>query len=177
MILVGFIKEDDVNRNRLIVGLVILAVFMTLVLFGSISLLRQWNGRQAETGQREPLQGLSYCSSSQFRPCVLSFSLDIRGNMIINLLTDRHVENFYLKIKQGEQEKRYKCEMVEGFSTNLACIGEKMPVGEAFSFMIVSVKEDIPLAEGTFPIIGLAIATPEIFVTPTFIPAFDRPPK
>ncbi len=52
-----------------------------------------------------------------------------------------------------------------------------MPVGEALSFLLVSAEEDMELAEGTFPIIGLAIATPEIFVTPTFIPVFDRPPK
>lgn len=97
--------------------------------------------------------------------------------MLINILTDQRLANFYLKIRQGEHETIYECEKVQGFSTNLACTGEKMPVGEALSFILVSTKENIPLAEGTFPIIGLAIATPDIFVTPTFIPAFDRPPK
>ena len=165
------------NRNQLIAGLFILAFFLTLVISGSIILLRQWNNRQAETGQREPLQGLSYCSSNQFRPCVLSFSLDATGKMIINLLTDRRAANVFLKVRQGKREIIYECEKVEGFSTNLACTGEKLPVGEALSFVIVSNEADVPLAEGTFPIIGLAIATPEIFVTPTFIPAFERPPK
>jgi hypothetical protein len=174
---VGFAKEDYVNRNRLIVGLFILAIFMTLVIFGAISLLRQWNSRQAQTGQREPLQGLSYCSSNQLRPCVLSFSLDATDSMVVNLLADRRATSIYLKVKQGERETMYECQNVEGFSTSLACTGEKLPVGEALSFVIVSTEEDIALAEGTFPIIGLAIATPEIFVTPTFIPAFDRPPK
>jgi hypothetical protein len=177
MIQVGFAKEDYVNRNRLIVGLVILAVFLTLVISGSILLLRQWNSRQAETGQREPLQGLSYCSSIQFRPCILSFSIDADENMVINLLTERRATNIYLKVKQEKRETIYKCQKVEGFSTSLACTGEKLPVGEALSFVIVSTEEDVALAEGTFPIIGLAIATPEIFVTPTFIPAFERPPK
>jgi hypothetical protein len=177
MILVGFAKEDYVNRNRLIVGLVILAVFTTLVIIGSISLLRPWNSKPAETGQREPLAGLSYCSSDQIRPCVLSFSLDANGNMIINILADRQATNVYLKVRQGERETIYPCEKVEGISTSLACTGAKMPVGEAFSFVLVSTEEDIALAEGTFPIIGLGIATPEVFVTPTFVPAFDRPPK
>jgi hypothetical protein len=174
---VGFIKEDDVNRNRLIAGLVILAVFVTLILFGSILLLRQWNSRQAQTGQREPLSSLRYCSANQLRPCVMSFHLDANGNMIINILTERDAPDIYLKIKQDQREKIYKCQREQGFSTNLACTGEKLPVGEAFSFLIVSAKEDIQLAEGTFPIIGLAIATPEVFMTPTFVPAFDRPPK
>jgi hypothetical protein len=175
--MVGFIKEDYVNRNRLIVGLVILAVSMTLVIFGSILLLRQWNSGGAATGQREPLQALSYCSSSQLRPCVLSFSLDATNSMVINLLADRRATQVYLKTRQGESEIIYECQKVEGFSTNLACTGERLPVGKAFSFVLVSTKEDIALAEGTFPIIGLAIATPEIYVTPTFVPAFDRPPK
>ena len=175
--MVGFIKEDYVNRNRLIVGLVILAVSMTLVIFGSIVLLRYWNSGGATTGQREPLQGLSYCSSNQLRPCVLSFSLDATNTMVINLLVDRRATNVYLKVRQGERETIYECQKVEGFSTNLACTGEKLPVGEALSFIIVSTKEDVALAEGTFPIIGLAIATPEIYMTPTFVPAFDRPPK
>jgi hypothetical protein len=97
--------------------------------------------------------------------------------MIINILTDGRSADFYVKVEQGERETIYECQKVEGLSTNLACTGEKLPVGEALSFVIVSSEEDIALAEGTFPIIGLAIATPEIFVTPTFIPAFDRPPK
>lgn len=173
----GFIKEDYVNRNRLIAGLVILAVFMTLILFGSILLLRQWNSRQAQTGQRETLSSLRYCSSNQLRPCVVSFHLDANGNMVINLLTERDAPDIYLRIKQDEREKIYQCQKEQGLSTNLACTGEKLPVGEAFSFVIVSTQKDVPLAEGTFPIIGLAIATPEVFMTPTFVPAFDRPPK
>lgn len=173
----GFAKEDYVNRNRLIVGLVILAVFMILVISGTIILLRQSNSRQAGTGHREPLQALSYCSSNQIRPCILSFSLDADGKMVINMLADRRATDVYLKTRQGERETKYPCEKVQGFSTNLVCTGEQMPVGEALSFLLVSAEEDMELAEGTFPIIGLAIATPEIFVTPTFIPVFDRPPK
>ena len=150
---------------------------MTLVLLGSINLLRQWSNRQAEIGQREPLQVLSYCSSNQIRPCVLSFSLDAKDKMVIDLLTDHGATNVYLRVRQDERETIYQCQNLQGFSTNLACTGDKLPVGEAFSFVVVSTTDNIPLAEGTFPIIGLAIATPEIFVTPTFIPAFDRPPK
>jgi hypothetical protein len=157
---------------------VILAVFITtLVLLGAITVLQRWNSHQPETGRREPLPSLSYCSSNQLRPCVLSFSLDTHENLVINILTDRQATNVYLKVRQGQNENVYKCQSVEGFSSNLACSGKKLPPGEAFSFLVVSVKDDIPFAEGTFPIIGLAIATPNIFVTPTFIPAFDRPPK
>jgi hypothetical protein len=157
------------------VGLVILAVFLILVIIASITPFRAWNNGQAQIGQREPLPSLRYCSLDQLRPCVLSFSLNPQGNMVVNILANS--PDFYLKIKQAERETIYKCQNVEGFSTNLACTGEKMPVGEPLSFVIVSTTKNILLAEGTFPIIGLAIATPEIFVTPTFVPAFDRPPN
>jgi hypothetical protein len=177
MPLVGFVREADVNRNRLIVGLITLSILMIFIILVSVILLKQWNSRQAVTGQREPLQGLSYCSSAQLRPCILSFRLDATDSLVINLLTERQATNVYLKVRQNERETIYTCQKAEGFSTNLACTGEKLPVGEALSFMLVSSEEDVAFAEGTFPIIGLAIATPDIFVTPTFIPAFDRPPK
>ena len=175
--LVGFAKEDEVNRNRLIVGLVILAMFITLVIFGVILLLRQWNSGQAQVGQREPLPGLHYCNPNQVRPCILSFQLDASGRMAINILTNTSSEEFYLKIRLEDREHIYPCEKVQGFSSRVTCLGEKLPVGETLQFVMVSSDEETSLAAGTFPIIGLAIATPDIFITPTFVPAFDRPPK
>jgi hypothetical protein len=41
-----------------------------------------------------------------------------------------------------------------------------MPVGETLQFLVISKRKDIPLAEGRFPIIGLALATPEVAPTP-----------
>jgi hypothetical protein len=61
-------------------------------------------------------------------------------------------------------------------STNFSCRGETLPIGEPLQFLMLS-KKNIPLAEGSFSIIGLPIATPEIAVTPTFNPDLDRPPK
>jgi hypothetical protein len=97
--------------------------------------------------------------------------------MIINILPNTSSEEFYLKIRQEEREHIYRCEKVQGVPPSVACSGERLPVGETLQFVMVSSDEGISLAEGTFPIIGLAIATPDIFVMPTFVPAFDRPPK
>jgi len=157
-----------VNRNRWIAWLAILAVFMNLVISGSVLLLRTWNSRQAHVDGREPLPRLSYCSSTQDTPCILSFNLKSDGNMVINILTDSSsAPDFYIKIRHKESESIYKCQKVKGFPTSVACVGKAMPPGEALQFLMVSRNEDVLLAEGSFPIIGLAVATPEFAPTPT----------
>jgi hypothetical protein len=168
----GFIKEVDVNRNRLIVGLVILAALMILMICGSVILLREWKSEQAKVHYRVPIPSLRYCSSDQARPCILSFNLDSDSNMLINILIERSAPSFYLLIKYSSGENIYQCRKTKG--TSASCIGKAMPVGEVLQFLMISKKQKIPLAEGRFPIIGLALATPEI--APTLTPdAFVTP--
>ena len=164
------------NQNRLSAGLItFVAVLLILVISGSVILIREWKSGQAQVGHRSPLPGLGYCSSKQITPCILSFNLDSHGNMVINMLTDgRSAPNFYLKIQQDGGENIYKCQKVKGFSTSVACVGESMPVGEVFQFLMISTRDDTLLAQGSFPIIGLALATPEIFLTPTPLPPHYR---
>ena len=162
----------------MLAGVVILVILTIVMIAGSIILLREWNSRQAQVGHREPLPGLSYCSASQIRPCILSFNLDANRNMVINILTDgSFFSDFYMKVRHEEGEYIYKCQRARQFSINVSCTGETMPVGEPLQFLVVSTGEDIPLAQGSFPIIGLALATPEFAMTPTPIPFFNRPPK
>ena len=163
----GSINEVYVNRNRLIVGLVILVVLMILMISGSAILLREWNGGQAKVGQRVPIPSLSYCSSNQVRPCVLSFNLDSDDKMLINMLIDRSSPGFYIKIKYGLGENIYPCGKSQGSSTSISCVGKAMPPGEILQFLLISKSKDITLAEGRFPIIGLALATPEVALSPT----------
>jgi hypothetical protein len=158
----GSIKEVYVNRNRLIVGLVILAVLLILMISGSVLVLRQWNRGQTKVGHRVPIPSLRYCSSDQVMPCILSFNLDSDGNMLITMLVERSSPSFFIKIKYELGENIYQCRKTKGSSTSVSCIGKAMPVGEVLQFLLISKKEDIPLAEGRFPIIGLALATPEI---------------
>jgi hypothetical protein len=155
-----------VNRNRLIVGLVILVVLMILMISGSVILLRERNGGQAKVGHRVPIPSLRYCSSNQVRPCVLSFNLDSDENMWINLLIDRSSPSFYVKIKYQLGENIYQCRKTQGSATSVSCIGKAIPAGETLQFLLISRSKDTILAEGRFPIIGLALATPEDAPTP-----------
>jgi len=157
-----------VTRNRLILG-VSVAVSLILIL-SALALFRDWKSRQARVDQRFPLQGLAYCDSNPILPCVVSFSQDSDGNMLVNLLTNgAFYPDFYLVIKAEETEHIYVCEKVNRFATSVYCTGKTLPVGEVYQFLILSLNEEVLLAQGNFPIIGMALVTPMVISpeTPT----------
>jgi hypothetical protein len=158
------------------VGLVIL-VFVILTISASALLLREWNNRQAVTGHREPLPALNYCAPDRATPCVLSFNIDSDGDLVIRLLSNRSVPDFDLQIRREDGLSTYDCRKGARFSTSVTCTGDAVPVGESLEFLVVSRYEKRLLAEGTFPIIGLALATPDIAVAPTPDPLWDSPLK
>jgi hypothetical protein len=143
---------------------------------GSVILLRQRKSGQAQVSDRVPIPSLKYCSPDQVRPCVLSFNLDSNKNMLINVLTHSSTPAFYVKIKYQSAENIYQCRKTKGSSSSVSCIGESMPVGEVLQFLLISKKEEFPLAEGRFPIIGLALATPEDAPTPVSETPFTPQP-
>jgi hypothetical protein len=88
--------------------------------------------------------------------------------MLVNFLTTgAYYPDFYLKIKQDEELHIYSCQKVNKFATSVYCMGAVLPLGEVFQFSIFSLKEDILLAEGEFPIIGMAFGTPVVLPSPT----------
>jgi hypothetical protein len=88
--------------------------------------------------------------------------------MLVNLLTDGvFYPDFYLKIITKEEEHLYVCEEVSKFATSVYCTGEMLPLGQTFQFLILSLNEDVLLAQGNFPIIGMALVTPNVFNSPT----------
>lgn len=153
------------DRNRLIAGAAIAIVLLILLVYG----LTQWPREQPRASQRSPLAKLAYCSSDDVRPCIVSFSLDADGNMLVNILTPgTPFPVFYLKIIHEKGESIYECQRAEGFPEHVYCIGEKMETGKILQFLIISRRNETILAEGNFAIIGLALATPEIALpTPT----------
>lgn len=155
------------NQKRLILGISIPALLIILIISG-LALFKEWQSRQAHVDRRFPLQRLGYCNSDQVTPCIVSFSLDSNGKMLVNFLTTgAFYPDFYLKIKQDEEQHIYGCRKVNKFATSVYCIGAALPLGEVFQFSIFSIKEDVLLAEGNFAIIGLALGMPEIASAPT----------
>lgn len=88
--------------------------------------------------------------------------------MLVSFLTDgAFYPDFYLKITAGKKEHIYVCEKADTFATSVYCTGKALPVGEVLQFYVISVNGDVVLAQGNFPIIGMALAGPEIFLSPT----------
>ena len=149
---------DGVNRNRWLTASVITAVLVILFIYG----LLWWQSRGPGMGEREPIPALAYCSSNDARPCIASFSLDADGRMLVNVLAPGlSFPPFYLKIIHNAGENIYECKKLQKFLTSVYCIGEVMRLGEVLQFMLISVDGEVTLAEGSFTIIGLALATPE----------------
>ena len=155
------------DRNRLIAGAALAVVLIVVFVYG----LFERRTEQPRANQRAPLSELGYCSSEDVRPCIVSFSLDSDGNMLVNILTpETSFPAFYLKIIHEAGENIYECQKVKKFPENVYCIGEEMRVGEILQFLILSTREDSLLAEGNFAIIGLALPTPEDDLTAVITP-------
>ena len=155
------------NKKRLILGISISALLIIVMISGAF-LFNRWKSAQAGVDRRSPLQRLSYCSSDQITPCIVSFSLDTDGNMLVNFLTaGAFYPDFYLKIKKDENNYIYTCQKANKFATSVNCTGAAMPLGEVLQFSIVSINEDVLLAEGKLAIIGMALGTPQVALSPT----------
>jgi hypothetical protein len=140
------LKGDHVNRKRLILGISI-TILLILIISG-VAWFKGKQSGQAEVSRRFPLQRLGYCSSDQVTPCIVSFSLDSDGKMLVNFLTTgAFYPDFYLKIKQGDVQHIYGCRKASTFATSVYCTGAALPLGQVFQFSIFSLKEDVLLAE------------------------------
>ena len=168
-------NEEHMDRRRLSAGVALLAVLIVLGIFGSNLVRNEWESRQGQIGQREPLPGLGYCSSKQIRPCILSIDLSLDGGMSIDILVHGSSPDFYLKIARNDSEHVYECKKAKSYSITVHCTGDILPAGETMSFLLISSTENSTLAEGSFPIIGLALATPDIAITPTPITSDHSP--
>ena len=151
------------NRNRLLAAIVVF-VALLVVLGLSLGSIRG----QPRINQRSPISHLGYCSSNADKPCIISFSLDTYGRMLVNVLTPGpSYPKFYLKITHSMGASNYRCRSVEGFSAIVTCVGEEMRPGVELQFALISADEDRILAQGSFAIVGLALATPGISASST----------
>jgi hypothetical protein len=166
-------REVQVNQRQMNIGGIVLTVLLIVGVF--ILRNRRSNGF-IESSQSTLASELVYCSSSDIKPCVVSFSLDEDDNMLVNLLLpDLSFPKFYLQITRGEVEIYYQCQRILAAPNTAHCIGEKLQPGETVYLKLISTRGDILLAEGSLSIIGLAFPTmgvvtpiPEMTASPEF---------
>jgi len=114
---------------------------------------------------------LRYCKPEDTRLCVVSFGQIEGGDMLVNFqLPSVIYPPFTLVINRYGVESAYKCTRTKGFLGGMTCSGAPQTPGEILQFKVVAQKDGSLIAEGKFPIIGIAISTPEIISTTTETP-------
>ena len=155
------------NRKKMIVGISIAVGLVALLIAGVVYLLVRLKN-QPQARQRTLISELVYCNSHDLRPCIVSFSVDADGNMLVNLLIPAsNYPDFYLTISDGDVVSRYECQQVDDFPTNVYCTGVEMNLGEPLQFNIIALEGETILAEGNFAIIGLLLPNPAEEATTT----------
>jgi len=150
-----------VNRKQWIIIGIIITVLLAMSYF-LLQMNRSDDG--GETGEGISVD-LAYCTDEGVKPCVVSFGLDVDGNMLVNiLLPDLTYPGFYLQIMRGEVSVSYSCRRITATPNNAFCIGEKLPPGESLYLRLISTRDNLLLAQGELSIIGLAFPTLEIAV-------------
>ncbi len=69
---------------------------------------------------------------------------------------------FTLVINRYGVESTYTCTRTKGFLRGMTCSGAPQTPGEILQFKVFAKNDGTLIAEGKFPIIGIAISTPEI---------------
>lgn len=157
------------TQKRLIVAVIIGFV----VVLGAIAgvLAYRWSNNPQTDSQRTRIVDLAYCSSSNLKPCIASFTLNADGQMLVTVLTPSTTYTaFYLTIHLDGQESRYKCEQLEDLPRQFLCTGPQMLPGVPLEFALYAANDSHVLARGKFPIIGLLLVTPVTEATATGTP-------
>jgi hypothetical protein len=185
-------SETFTNRNRLIAGLAIVLVLLTLIIY-SVIRIRPRGVAGPQVGHRSPAETLTYCGAEQNKLCIVAFSQEVDGSLQVNFETPyAFYPEFILTINHNGEESTYECQRVEATSTGVVCTGKPQVPGEVMEFKVISKYWGTVFAEGRFAIIGIALFTPGVestgtleaptelvtqtleFVTPTPIPTATR---
>ena len=149
------------NRNRVIAGVVILIVLLTVVFYVANNFLPT-RMKSSQIHSRFPISELTYCSIDQSQLCVISFGQELNGPMHVDFLVpDSDYPEFLLKIDHNGIERIYECQHLEEIPEKVYCTGEVQAPGAVLKISVFSRSNNLLLTKGTFSVIGIAILTPE----------------
>lgn len=147
------------SRNRLILlGSILLGVVLISII-ALVGIFRFLSNRQAGNA-RSHIVPLGYCTASDIKPCIVSFSVDSDNQMLVNILIPAGYSDFYLTISSDSAENKYECERLPDFPNNVTCTGAQMYPGPQLHFLLISTLTGQTFAKGDFAIIGLMLPSP-----------------
>jgi len=137
------------------------AIILSMVACSSLPFTRDSSG----TATSQAVTDIPYCDADSSVLCLISFGVDNKGQMFINLYKpDLSIKNFYLKVQYDQTENVYECEVVKDFKKYISCTGEQIPLEEQIDIKVYLSEDDTLIASGTFVISALAIATPVLVI-------------
>jgi hypothetical protein len=155
------------NRNRLIAGLALLLVIVLLVVYFLIAFAVRGKGGP-QVGHRSPIETLTYCAGDQDKLCIVNFSQVLDGGLQVHFQTPyAFYPAFILKISNNGNESTYECKSVEEVATAVVCTGASQVPGQVLRFTVISKNRRTVIAAGEFAIIGIALFTPVVDISPT----------
>ena len=154
------------TKNRVITFSMIGIVFLLLIFVGVSAGLTRLRSQPPRANHKALITKLDYCSAEDKNPCIVSFSQDDTGDMLVNLfIPSPSFPKFYLVVSRENKEIRYQCKKVKDYPNSALCKGPAMLPGETLQFTLIATRDSTVLAEGSFAIIGLMLATPESATT------------
>jgi len=148
------------KKNKFTISIAIFMGLTVLVMGGCTSLFNQ-NSESGQTSD-QPVIEIAYCNvNSPARLCVASFGTENENKSLVNFITsDPSFPDFDLKITREGIQSAYECRQVEGFPTNIYCVGEKISLGETVELQVFSSEGEDLIAKGVVTISFLALSTP-----------------
>lgn len=146
------------NRNRWIIASILLGIVLVCI-FAVVGISRLLSNNKASSS-RSHIVLLGYCTASDIKPCIVSFSVDADNQMLVNILVPSGYADFYLTISSDSAENKYQCEKLQDFPNNVTCTGPQMVPGPQLHFTLISTLTGQTFAKGDFAIIGLMLPSP-----------------
>jgi hypothetical protein len=156
-------SADIRNQQRWLITVVaLLVILLILVVIGLIRSIPGRGSSDPQLGHRSPAAKLAYCQPEDTQLCIVSFGQIEGGDMLVNFqLPSTIYPPFTLVINRYGVESAYECRRTKGFLGGVTCSGPSQVPGEILQFKVILLRDGTLIAEGKFPIIGIAISTPE----------------
>jgi len=150
---------------------IFIVVFVILITFGIfLAFIKPDSQSSIQQYKEGSISELNYCNETELRPCVVSFGVNEKNEMLINLLTSGvSYPRFDLFIIRDGLNLQYNCRQVDVSLYAVYCTGKLFPPGERVLIRLVAINLNSILAEGDVPIIGLSYPSPYT-VTQTPLP-------
>jgi hypothetical protein len=150
--------------------------FVFLLCWLAVIVLVIKNLRSANKNVEPVVINMTLCDVNASDLCIVNFGANNLNRMVINFqLPKAGYAPFYVKAANRETIGVYTCEVAVAVPTSAYCTGVRTPLGETIDIEVYSTDGDKLIAQGTFLVSAIALATP--ISLPTITPGGEEMPN